>query len=365
MRNALSKIKNALTSFALPETFSRRATIVVACAVLAAGFFCGFAVSRMSSAGRGHEPSHAADAHEDKHGEEKGHGETHSDEKKDEHGDEHGASITVSPRALGLLSFSYVPVRRGIFERATTVSGRILSEPQSTASVSAPQAGTVRQCFAEVGMSVRAGDALCLLAPADGSAAIEVTTPISGVILSKFVGHNSSVDRLTVIHTIADLSEFAAVFDVYERDIALIGQGKTIDVRASAFPGRVFTGRITFVSPRVDEESRTIKVRATVKNQDMLLRLGMFVSGTIKSPAHGMRLIVPEEAVQDAGLKKIVFVQSGSNTFVPVDVAVQETSLGTAAVTGELIPGQMVVTAGAPYLRSEFLKGELVDEHKH
>lgn len=363
MKKAINRIRSFLKSITIPSSFPLRTTIIISCAALVIGLMCGFIVSRVVTSGQtAHNDEHADG---DKHGDEKGHGDAH-----DEHGeegdadDEPRASITVSPSAISLLSFSYTPVRRGIFERTTTVSGRILSEPQATATVTAPRAGIIKQCFTEAGTSVRAGDVLCILTPSDGAAAMEITSPISGVILSSYARDNNPVDRLTVIHIIADLSEFAAVFDVYERDITAIGQRRPIEVRANAFAGRVFNGRITFVSPRVDEESRTIKVRALVKNQDMLLRLGMFVSGTIKSPA-GLKLLVPEEAVQDAGSEKIVFVKSESNTFKPIEVVVQETSAGIAAVSGELTPGQMVVTRGAPYLRGAFLKGEVVDACPH
>lgn len=350
-------------SIVIPETFPLRTTMIISCAALAIGLMCGFIVSRVITSGQTvHEKEHTDS---DSHGDEKGHGDEHDDHPGgDAHDDEHSGSISVSPRAAAMLSFTYVPVRRGIFERSTTVSGRILSEPQSTATVTSPRAGIIKQCFADVGTSVRAGDILCTLTPSDGSSALDIPSPISGVILSSYAKDNNPVDRLTMIHIIADMNEFAAVFDVYERDIAVLGRQRSIEVRADAFAGRVFNGRITFVSPRVDEESRTIKVRALVKNQDMLLRLGMFVSGTVRSPA-GIRLLVPEEAIQEAGDKRIVFVRSESNEFTPVAVTVQEISSGVAAVSGELTPGQSVVTAGAPYLRGEFLKGELVDEHKH
>ena len=86
-------------------------------------------------------------------------------------------------------------------------------------------------------------------------------------------------------------------------------------VKSIAYPDSRFTGKVIFVSPRVDEETRTIKIRVDVENKDHLLKFGMSVTGLIFREGENESIVVPLESVQQLDDKWAVFVKIDDDNF--------------------------------------------------
>ena len=98
--------------------------------------------------------------------------------------------------------------------------------------------------------------------------------------------------RRDKIFELSDLSDVWIDLDVYEHDSSLVKLGQTVDLEFSAIPGKIFSGEIDFVSPVLNQNSRTLKVRTTVKNENGKLRPGMIANAVVMVELDGQPLVV-------------------------------------------------------------------------
>src|ERR1700676_1930743 len=128
----------------------------------------------------------------------------------------------------------------------------------------------------------------------DPSAIFDIRAPVSGVITDQQVTTATGVAGLSSPNpfTISDLSSVWILCDVYENDLASVRIGETAKIRLNSYPDKIFTGRISNVSPVLDPGLRTAKVRIEVRNPG-LMRVGMFVTATFHGQKKETRAAVP------------------------------------------------------------------------
>ena len=112
------------------------------------------------------------------------------------------------------------------------------------------------------------------------------------------------VDPSTPSFAVADLSTVWVEAEVAERDLGAVQVGDAVQVKVSAFPERVFAGRVTYISDQLETTTGTVKVRCEVSNPDGALRVNMFATATIISPQDRDAILVPSSAVQDVNGQK-------------------------------------------------------------
>jgi RND family efflux transporter MFP subunit len=251
-------------------------------------------------------------------------------------------------------------------KKTIPVIGQIAQDAENVNHITSPKSGMITQCQADIGSLVKKGDTICLL-NTDG-VDFEIKSPVAGVVIGSFVKSGDKVDTVSSICTVADLSKLWANFDVYEKDVADVKVGQKVTVTSSAYSEKVFEGKIVFVSPRVDETSHTIKIRAVIENKEFFLKLGMFISGEIIFESNEEYLSVPTHAVQTMNNEKIIFIKTKDGKFVMKKINIktetaEEVLMEASSVEGsEVKEGDEVVIEGAFLLKSELLKGELEEE---
>jgi Cu(I)/Ag(I) efflux system membrane fusion protein len=132
--------------------------------------------------------------------------------------------------------------------------------------------------------------------------------------------------------------------EVYEQDLAYVKRGNPARVTINAWPGDPFDGRVTFIYPTVDKESRTARLRIEIANPDGRLRAGMAATAEIAAPLDGSRLAVPESAVIDSGRRQVVLVERGEGRYEPRPVRLGARAPGWVQVIDGLKAGERVVT---------------------
>lgn len=145
---------------------------------------------------------------------------------------------------------------------------------------------------------------------------------------------------------LSNLSDVWVEFDVYEQDSALVQLGQKVELEFIALPGRVTTGEIDFVSPVLDQKSRTLKVRATIKNDEGKLKPGMVANAQINFELEGMPLVIPRSAVIDTGKRKVSWVKVSDKEFKSVVIETGYESEGYVEVVAGLKEGDLVVIEG-------------------
>ncbi|MDH4202197.1 MAG: efflux RND transporter periplasmic adaptor subunit [Phycisphaerae bacterium] len=112
---------------------------------------------------------------------------------------------------------------------------------------------------------------------------LTIYAPIGGVVIEKDATEGMYVNTGMKIYTIADLSQMWVLLDAYESDMTWLRYGQDVTFEAEAFPGKLFHGTISFIDPRLDTRTQTIKLRVNVANENGELRPGMFVSAAVKA----------------------------------------------------------------------------------
>lgn len=182
--------------------------------------------------------------------------------------------------------------------------------------------------------------------PDHPSPIVDVVAPVSGVITDQQVTTAAGVQGLASPNpfTISDLSSIWILCDVYENDLAQVHLGEYADVKLNAYPSQVFRGRIGNISPVLDPNLRTAKVRLEMRNPG-LMRLGMFVTATFHGLAKEVHATVPAAAVLHLHDRDWVYVPAGSGQFRRVEVTGGKMLPGNLQeVGGGIRPGQQVVS---------------------
>ncbi len=196
---------------------------------------------------------------------------------------------------------------------------------------------------------------------------IPVCAPLDGVVIEKTVARGEMVGPEKTLFTVADLSTLWIMVDIYEQDLAKVRTGMRVKLSVSAYPGREFKGRISYLADMMDDKTRTVKARVTIDNQDGSLRPGMFATASIdagKDSRAGKVIVVPEEAVFLDGAERHVFIQEGDGGFAVRRVSVGPASGLKVEIKEGLKVGDAVVTKGVFALKSE-LKKETLSGHEH
>src|SRR6267143_3317170 len=124
---------------------------------------------------------------------------------------------------------------------------------------------------------------------------LTVNSPVSGYITQKNAMPNMYVQPETMLYTIADLSDVWVLAQVFQSDAGKIKPGDPAEVTVDAYPGRVFNGRVDYILPQLDMNTRTLPVRLVFSNLGLKLRPGMYVNVHAKLPL-GEQLVIPSSA---------------------------------------------------------------------
>ena len=177
-------------------------------------------------------------------------------------------------------------------------------------------------------------------------------SPISGFVLKKDALQGMRVMPDKELYTIADLSTVWVNADIYEYDLADVREGQRATISLSYFPARTFAGKVSWISPVLDEKTRTAKVRLEFANREFILKPEMYANAEIEIDA-GRKLAVPDEAVLDSGLRKVVFLDKGQGRFEPAEVKIGRKFDGYYEVLEGLSPGERILASASFLLDSE------------
>jgi Cu(I)/Ag(I) efflux system membrane fusion protein len=133
----------------------------------------------------------------------------------------------------------------------------------------------------------------------------------SGYVEKVLVQTGNHVKEGSPMYQLADLRKVWAVFDVFEKDVDEIKKGDKINIIVNAYPDKNWLAKIDFIDPVLNEQTRTLSVRATLSNPENILKPGMLITGKIKRQvSKNSRLTVPKSAVMWTGKRSIVYVKT-------------------------------------------------------
>jgi cobalt-zinc-cadmium efflux system membrane fusion protein len=187
----------------------------------------------------------------------------------------------------------------------------------------------------------------------------DMKSPLTGTVVERTVTPGQSVggDVGQVLFTVADLDRLQVVADVYERDLALVKVSQVARVNVEAYPSNDFAAVVASIGDVVDPNTRTIKVRAWVDNQDHKLKPEMFARLRLDVGDAMPFLAIPKEAVVEIDGRHYVYLVDAADKYVRKEVKVSSVSADFVRVLDGLTPGERIVTKGAVLVKGQDFKG--------
>ncbi len=197
------------------------------------------------------------------------------------------------------------------------------------------------------------------------NAIVPVTSPVSGTVIERGINPGAGVKEGDRLFTIADISTVWVIGNVPEAQVNSLRVGTPAEIKSAGLGETVLTGRITFIDPKLNEETRTARVRVEVPNPGERLKVGMFVEvGFQTGTTTTNELAVPEQAIQRIGDRTVVFIpeENEAGHFQVRDVRAGELIEGYRRIISGLALGDRVVTKGSFTLKSQLLKGQFKED---
>ncbi len=176
--------------------------------------------------------------------------------------------------------------------------------------------------------------------------------PYSGFVLEKMAYKGMNVMPGMALFKLADLSVVWLYADIYEYELPFIRLGQQASIQLSYLPGEVFTGKVIYIYPSLNSETRTVKVRFEFSNPHGKLKPEMYANVEIKVHL-GRKLVVPDGAIIDTGLRQMVIIDKGNGYFEPREVKVGAKVDDYYEVLSGLKAGERVVTSANFLIDSE------------
>lgn len=364
-----------------------------------------------------------------------------------------GSMLELSEHARAMASVETVPVERRKLSREIRAVGKVQYNETGLANITTRVEGYVERLFVDyTGVEVKVGDhlveiyspdlvvaqheMLIALASPRSSSFVESSTrkllrwgltqeqvdelvrnkkiherltlfsPIKGTVTEKLVVQKAMVKPGEMLYRLANLESVWVYLDIYEYELPWVQYGQMAEIKSEAVPGQSFAGRVWFISPVLNEETRTVKVVLNISNAEQKLKPGMYVTAVIRAelladgkpaptgvegqwscpmhplvvlpeggecPVCKMQLVqipgtpasataesdrlllaVPVTAVLDSGVRKLVYVEKSKGQFAPVEIVTGPRTDDSYPVLSGLSEGDKVVTRGNFLLDSQF-----------
>ena len=179
---------------------------------------------------------------------------------------------------------------------------------------------------------------------------VKIFSPENGFVIEKKVQEGIYVNTGSLLFRVADLKQVWLLLDAYESDLAGLRNGQSVQFTTEAFPAKIFAGRIAWIYPTLENQTRTVKVRVEVANPDLLLKPGMLARAEIFSEVAQSRnaapLVIPASAPLITGNRAIVYLQVSQGVYEGREIVLGPRAGDYYVVVSGLSEGEKVVVKG-------------------
>lgn len=188
---------------------------------------------------------------------------------------------------------------------------------------------------------------------------MEVCAPFAGEIVERMAVRGALVETGKPLFTVADLSTMWAMLQIPEAALARLKTGQAVELRVDSIPSRVFVGKLTWISPAVDDRTRMARARAEFHNPDGLLRDKMFATARILTRLAEGALLLPSSSIQHLESRPVIFVKVADDLFDVRPVTLGARFGGKVEVLAGLKRGEPVAVSHAFAVKSAMLMSRL------
>ncbi|MBI1768909.1 MAG: efflux RND transporter periplasmic adaptor subunit [Bacteroidetes bacterium] len=190
----------------------------------------------------------------------------------------------------------------------------------------------------------------------DLDAIYNVVAPRSGYIVERSITEGTQIrnDNNTNIFTISDLKTVWVWASIHESDLSKVSEGDEVQVKTIAYPDKIFNGRVKKIATMLDPDSRVIKIRTELNNNEGLLKPEMFANVIITPKVSEKAIVVSNTSIILENNQNYVMVKTGENEFKKVQIKTGRVFHYYTEVLGGVEVGQRVVTDGSLFVLTAF-----------
>ena len=267
--------------------------------------------------------------------------------------------IQMTESALALASVQTTIVKRGVPEKNVQLLGKVKADERKISELTARFGGRIEKLFINyTGQNVRKGQKLGTIYSPDLITAqkelleavkykesnpsfykasrtklklwdlteqqidaietkgepktyFEIQSPITGTVTKRHVAIGDYVKEGSALFEVINLSKVWVMFDAYESDLPWIRKGDVIDFTIQSIPGENFSGKVTYIDPFIDAQTRVAQVRVELNNPKQKLKPEMFTNGILKSNVaeNTNELLIPKSSILWTGKRAVVYIK--------------------------------------------------------
>jgi len=278
---------------------------------------------------------------------------------------DHGAGeIRLSAAVLAEFGVVVAEAGPGTIVRTVSLPAEVLPDENRLVHLAPRFAGVATEVRAAVGDRVRPGQILAVLESDLSLSSYRLKAVMGGTIIHRHLSVGEHVNRDRTAFEVADLDSVWVDVTVFQRNLDDVAVGHRVIVRSER-RGDEAPGRITFVSPVLDVQTRTATARVVLDNRDGRWFPGMFVTAEVVVDTLGAPVAVPRSAVQYLDEDPVIFVRDDDGAFHPRFVTIGESDRRLLAVTAGLASGEAYAASGGFILKSELAKAAFGEGHDH
>ena len=175
----------------------------------------------------------------------------------------------------------------------------------------------------------------------------------SGVVTKKYVNEGSWVTEGASLFEVVNLGSVWIIANVYEYEMKDVRIGQIVTIKLSGYGDREIRGRIDYINPFINPDTRTVEVRITSSNPGLIMKPEMFVKVIIETDQTSDYIVVPRNSVLRTGKDDLVYIRKSKNVFQPKSVTIGGEREGNYLITSGLEIGDEIVTSAGFLIDSE------------
>lgn len=266
----------------------------------------------------------------------------------------------ISPAIMKEFDIGVATAKSGKIDLHLDLTGEVVPNPYKVAHIVPRFSGVVKSVYKKIGDKVKTDEVIATIESNESLVVYEVKSSISGTILELHMTPGELIgDRIHAVK-IADLSTVWAQLSVYQKDLLKINVGEHVLVTS---PGSSyeFNGKIFYVSPTVDEVTRTSIARVNLGNLKGIWKPGLFITGRVKIKEINVSVIVPKTAIGIMNEQSVVFIQTDKG-FIPQTVELGYSSNDSVQIISGLKVEQKYAAKNVFIIKSEIEKSKFADD---
>ncbi len=277
--------------------------------------------------------------------------------------EKHSETVRLSPQEIEEFGIELAQAGPAKLQTHVSLPGEVIIPPDNLAHIHPRFPGMVKEVRKTIGDKVEKGEVLAVIESNESLVDYQLKSFINGTVIEMHMTRGEMIDDGKHGFVVADLGRVWIYLQVYQKDLPYVRKGQKVVI--SAGKGMPETeGTINYISPIIDEITRTTEARVVLRNRKGVWKPGLFVTGRIITENVSVDVAVPKTALETFEGKRVVFIKE-SEGFRPQPVHINRENDTLVEVVHGLKAGQAYVSKNAFTLKAELMKSEFGEGHGH